>query len=438
MGNITIVDGHPDPSEARLNHALANRYAEAARAAGHDVRRIDVARMDFPLLRTSQDFNDGRPPAAIRDAQRDIAWADHLVFFYPLWDGDMPALLKAFFEQTFRPGFAMEYGGAMRFPKKLFVGKSARVVITMGMPAFIYRTYFGSFTLRGLERMLGMCGIAPVYGTLLGGVEQAREAKRQKWLDLMATLALSDGESHPQPRRTPARALIRTGLLFSAAYLVYATATWSRYGNAKRERLEDPLLDHVMPDFDVRVHHGIAIHAPAGVTFDAIHNTDFEHSPIVRALLRIRELLLGAAHVERPMPHGLLDQVAALGWTIVAQEPGRELVLGTITQPWQASPVFRGLPPEEFTRFNDPGYAKIAFTLRVDSTDSETSNAQTETRVQTTDPVSRARFRRYWALLSPGIALIRLVLLRQIKSEAQARWEHERRGIATLAEPMYP
>src|SRR5690606_30737959 len=110
------------------------------------VREIDVAELDFPLLRTQSDFKDGPVPADIAAAQSAIAAADHVVIIYPLWLGTMPALLKAFFEQTFRPGFAFEYLPKGRWRKNL-TGKSARIVITMGMPAFAYRWFFRAHSL---------------------------------------------------------------------------------------------------------------------------------------------------------------------------------------------------------------------------------------------------------------------------------------------------
>src|SRR5271165_4234842 len=165
---FVVIEGHPDPSGGRLNRALANRYAESALAAGHEIRRIDVARLDFPILREADDFFNGRPCEVIREAQSDIAWADHLVFFYPLWAGDMPALLKAFVEQTFRPGFALENDPRRKFPKKLLTGKSARIVVTMGMPAFVYRTFFGAHSLKSISLNLRLCGVAPVGETLIG------------------------------------------------------------------------------------------------------------------------------------------------------------------------------------------------------------------------------------------------------------------------------
>ena len=185
---ITVIEGHPDPSDARLNHALADRYAQAAAAAGHEVRRIAIAHMDFPLIRTFDDFYNTSAPETILQAQAAIAGAQHLVLLYPLWLGDMPALLKGFLEQTFRVGFAVGAGDG-RAPKKLLTGRSARVIVTMGMPALAYRWYFGAYSLKSLKRnILSLCGISPVRVTLLGGIADASEWRRRRWLGHMARL----------------------------------------------------------------------------------------------------------------------------------------------------------------------------------------------------------------------------------------------------------
>ncbi|GGO86481.1 dehydrogenase [Marinobacterium nitratireducens] len=179
---ITIIQGHPDPDRQHLGYALAESYADGARTAGHEVRLIEVARLDFPWLHTKIDFEEHRPPEAIAEAQEAIRWANHLVIFYPLWLGTMPAVLKAFLEQTLRPDFAFTYDDNGNVEKQLS-GRSARVVVTMGMPAFVYRWYFGAHGLKNLRRnILGFCGIHPVNSTLLGRVESADETRRQGWL----------------------------------------------------------------------------------------------------------------------------------------------------------------------------------------------------------------------------------------------------------------
>ena len=81
----------------------------------------------------------------------------------------MPALLKGFFEQVFRYGFAMTSGADDKMPKGLLKGKSARIVVTMGMPAIIYRWYFGAHSLKSLERnILKLSGIGPIKESLIG------------------------------------------------------------------------------------------------------------------------------------------------------------------------------------------------------------------------------------------------------------------------------
>ncbi len=182
---LTIVQGHPDPAGNRLCHALADAYADGARTGGHEVTRIDVAHLDFPILRTQQDFEHGHPPESLVEAQDAIVSAQHLLLVFPLWHGTMPALLKAFLEQVMRPGVALEYR-QRGFPKGLLTGRSARVVVTMGMPALIYRWYFRAHGVRGLERsVLRFAGVKPVRETLLGMVDAASAVKRQSWLDRM-------------------------------------------------------------------------------------------------------------------------------------------------------------------------------------------------------------------------------------------------------------
>jgi putative NADPH-quinone reductase len=168
-----------------LCHALANAYACGAREEGHQADIIHVARLDFPLLRTKQAFESEPVPPALQPAQSAIGDATHIVIIYPLWLGDMPALLKAFFEQVFRPGFAFRYQ-ARGFPLKLLKGKTARIVVTMGMPAIAYRWYFGAHSLKSLKRnILAFCGIGPIRETMFGMVEGVSDARREKWLAQM-------------------------------------------------------------------------------------------------------------------------------------------------------------------------------------------------------------------------------------------------------------
>lgn len=178
---ILLLQGHPDISQPHLCHALASSYIAGAEGAGHAVRRVNVAELDFPLLRSQKDFETGSVPPSLRPVQDDLLWADHMVILFPLWAGDMPALLKGFFEQLMRPSFSGEH--ASFFDKKVLSGRSAHVVVTMGMPAAIYRWYFRAHSVKSLERnLLGIVGIAPVNETLIGMTDNMKAADAGKWL----------------------------------------------------------------------------------------------------------------------------------------------------------------------------------------------------------------------------------------------------------------
>jgi putative NADPH-quinone reductase len=128
---VAIVQGHPDPSGKRFCHALADAYAEGAATSGNEIRRIEMAQLDFPILRTQEEFEQGDLPEMLVEARDGIVSAQHLVVIFPLWHGTMPGLLKGFLEQMMRPGVALEYR-KHGFPRGLLAGRSARLVVTMG------------------------------------------------------------------------------------------------------------------------------------------------------------------------------------------------------------------------------------------------------------------------------------------------------------------
>jgi putative NADPH-quinone reductase len=187
---VLIIVGHPDPSPKRLCRALADAYAEGAETAGHEIRKIDLATLDFPLLQTMEEFEHGGVPESLKDAAEAVAWAEHIVFVFPLWLGTMPALLKAFLEQVMRPGTAFAYpeskGGG--FAKTLLGGRSARIVVTMGMPAFFYRLWYLGHGVSGMRRnILNFVGIKPVRETLFG-LAGTSDKTRTKWVQQMREL----------------------------------------------------------------------------------------------------------------------------------------------------------------------------------------------------------------------------------------------------------
>lgn len=186
---ILIVQGHPDCGRQHLCHALAQAYADGASAAGHAVETVEPAHLDFPLLASPTDWQDGPVPPQLAQAQEAIRRARHLVFIYPLWLGDMPALLKGFLEQVARPGFAIDPHARNLLDAGLLRGRSARLVVSMGMPALVYRWVYGAHSVKLMRRnILGFAGIAPVRATIVGNAGNMRAEQVERWCERLRRL----------------------------------------------------------------------------------------------------------------------------------------------------------------------------------------------------------------------------------------------------------
>ncbi len=200
---------------------------------------------------------------------------------------------------------------------------------------------------------------------------------------------------------------------------------WHRMRYGKPGRTAEPgnysVLDQFIPAPEVVEHHHIAIDAPADVVLDAAKQMRMLDSPLVRGIFKARELMLGAEPDTRPHPQALFEQMQSIGWVALAERPGRELVMGAATIPWHANPVFRSIAAGEFEAFRDPGYVKIAWSLRAEPVGECRTVFHTETRVSTTDVAAREQFKRYWSFVAPGVELIRIAMLRPLKREAERR-----------------
>ncbi|MBI1265139.1 MAG: flavodoxin family protein [Alphaproteobacteria bacterium] len=188
MARICLINAHPDPAPERFCHALANAYQAGAAAAGHEVSRFDAGALDYGFLTTAQAFTEA-PAAPVRAVQDALAAAGHLVMIYPLWLGTLPARSKALLEQLGRANFFLDTGSdSSRWPARKMSGKSARLIVTMGMPATIYRLVFRAHSLKALETgVLGLAGFKPVRSTVFGMVE-ASAARRAAMLETAGKL----------------------------------------------------------------------------------------------------------------------------------------------------------------------------------------------------------------------------------------------------------
>jgi len=209
----------------------------------------------------------------------------------------------------------------------------------------------------------------------------------------------------------------------TAAYATLIARAWRRYGTPPPPGAgdRDALLDRFMPVYDVVERHRIFVAAPAATVLAAAKDQDLMQSPLTRAIFRTREVVLGASPDDRTRPRGLLAAMRSFGWGVLAEQPEREIVVGAVTQPWEANVTFRSLPPDQFAAYNEPDGVKIVWTLRADPIGDHHSIFMTETRAVATDQAARDRFRRYWAFASPGIAAIRWLSLKPLKQEAERR-----------------
>jgi putative NADPH-quinone reductase len=188
---ILLIQGHPDCHRPHLCHALAQAYVDGARAAGHDVEVVEPARMSFPLLTSPSEWWHGSPPPQLAAVQESIQHADHLVFVYPLWMGDMPALMRGFLEHVTRPGVFMD-DPHRPFGAGLLGGRSARLVVSMGMPAVVYRWRYGGYGVKLMRRqILGRAGIRHVRTTLIGRAHTLSAERIDIWRDHLRRLGAS-------------------------------------------------------------------------------------------------------------------------------------------------------------------------------------------------------------------------------------------------------
>jgi putative NADPH-quinone reductase len=150
---------------------LAQAYIDGARASGAELRQLNLAEVAFD------------PEPALKQAQADIQWAEHLVFVYPILWGTIPALLKGFIERVFATGFAVNFRNDSPLWDKLLKGRSARLIVTLNTPPWIYRWYFGRPGHNTMKKtILQFCGIKPVRITEVGPIKNSSEARRKKWL----------------------------------------------------------------------------------------------------------------------------------------------------------------------------------------------------------------------------------------------------------------
>jgi hypothetical protein len=189
-------------------------------------------------------------------------------------------------------------------------------------------------------------------------------------------------------------------------------------------------IDEHLPTFDFSERHETVVRATPDDVFAAIRRADLRDSPLIRLLFALRSVpgLLVAPRdtVRRFFGHGrrrpvTIEAITAAGFFVLDEDPGRELVIGTVGRFWQPSGGMRPTMPAEFHGFAKPGWAKAAWNFALAPGPDGATILSTETRILCTDDRSRRRFHRYWTVVRPFSGLIRIELLRIVRREAEAR-----------------
>jgi hypothetical protein len=190
------------------------------------------------------------------------------------------------------------------------------------------------------------------------------------------------------------------------------------------------LIDTYLPKYDERSYHEARVAADRETAFAALRALDLEGSSIVRMLFAIRTFPSRFRAQERAVnsprvARSFVDSMVDIGWVILEEAPGEELVAGTVTQPWETTVRFRGLSPGEFVAFEEPGFTKIVWNIAAREADGG-AIISTETRVLATSPGARRRFRRYWLVVRPGVKLIRRIALARVRRELRRAQKRHR------------
>lgn len=184
---ILIIDGHP--YDKSFCQAIADKYLQGAKQAGHEVKLLSLRDFKFdPILRAGYKVIQPLEPDLLQ-AQQDLKWADHIVMITPIWWGGPTALLKGFLDRTFLPGFAFKYRPDSVWWDKFMVGKSGHVIVTSDAPAWYMRFIRGDSTVKLIrESTMDFVGIKPVHVTRIGNIKWLKPEQYQTQLEKIKSM----------------------------------------------------------------------------------------------------------------------------------------------------------------------------------------------------------------------------------------------------------
>jgi NAD(P)H dehydrogenase (quinone) len=188
---VYILMGNPN-KEGTFTNELATTYEEAAKAAGHEVRKASISDLKFdPILHKGyREIQELEPD--LKQFQEDVRWCDHFVLVYPLWWSSAPSLLKGLIDRTWLPSFAFRFikgpdGKSTMGWQKLLKGKTARVIVTLKNWPIVERFMFGDYTAEIVSAVLQFAGFK-VRLTEIGNAEDMPTQTRKRWGDTVMRL----------------------------------------------------------------------------------------------------------------------------------------------------------------------------------------------------------------------------------------------------------
>lgn len=189
MKRILLIQGNPNPDS--FCAALAEAYVKGAKEKGADIKVLKLHALVFsPHLTYGYNKRTELEPDLLK-AQELISWAEHIVLVYPVWWGSVPALLKGFFDRVFLPGYAFKYHENSPFWDPFLSGRSARQLVTLGMPNWYYWLRYGAPSHRAVSRLtLNFVGIKPVQTTVFSPLRRSQDKQRESWLKKAYRLGL--------------------------------------------------------------------------------------------------------------------------------------------------------------------------------------------------------------------------------------------------------
>ncbi len=182
-----------NPCKNSFSHAMAQAYQQWAEKRGEEIQVLDLYDVGQDIMYfkdmdhlKKNDFNGGE--VKMKQVQEKITWSDEMVFFFPIWWGNMPAILKNFFDLNFSAWYAFKFVKWKLQPEGLLAPRTARVFCHGDAPAIVYKIpVLGIHIKRYISAaILWACGVKVKQYMAIGGLRKKTDKQRK---DILAQLS---------------------------------------------------------------------------------------------------------------------------------------------------------------------------------------------------------------------------------------------------------